>query len=494
MLDEGTSCLDHVFCHPWHSRIWTVQEVAFSKQCQVVCGYSSLSWTLYFKAAKFLIFEQWIDTLSLQASRHMVALDMRNVVRNYVLGTADEDDTSTGEDSGDENTSDRAQKQIAFLTSCLSDLNQLQATEPKDKIYGIHAMYINLGVPLPPVDYGSSLASIYAGAARAVISWSQSLRILRDACSTNRDPTLPSWVPDWSDTSARLFMPTGYANKAFHFKYTNLTAPPGDGSKLAVRGTVIGEIVSSGDGGIMMPFPTRQSSTDLIILSSDEYKVVDDVEFLRLMIDKIRLFRALLRTIEANPELSQNDDWNEVIHELLTLGKPSFRDDLFDEFLDILSYPHGQCNQSIGEALVKKWVAADIANTNQWTPELINCATIVASLVVNHSITVNGRPLPSQADVIELVKELSENLGDHTVVTVQLTHNTSRTFGTTFQAVTHSDQVVLVEGADWPIVLRPSGQNYTFVGPAFVLGMMEDEAISQELMSQSSKLRLFTLV
>lgn len=37
------------------------------------------------------------------------------------------------------------------------------------------------------------------------------------------------------------------------------------------------------------------------------------------------------------------------------------------------------------------------------------------------------------------------------------------------------DQVFLIPGSDWPLVLRPEGDSYRFVGPAYVHGIMNGE-------------------
>ena len=493
LIDEEASCLDHIFCHPWHSRIWTVQEVAFSSSCQVVCGSSSMTWDCYYTAAKFLIFEQFIDALDLQASRNMVGIDVRNVIRDCVLARKLNDSSMDG-GIHEEDLHDEQDRQITFLTSCLADVNQLRATDPKDKIYGLHALYTNLGIPMPPVDYTKPIASVYTDAAIAMITWSRSLSILRDACSIDREPTLPSWAPDWNDDGARMSMPSFDATRGSRLDDAAIERLSQHTGRLIVRGVVVGSVVGEADMGLMLPFPTRSTSCELAILSTDEYRVVDDVDFLRLLIDKIRFFRELLHTIEVHSTLFAEYSVEDIFHDLLTLGQRSFRSDLFEKWLDILRYPNSRCIQSAGKALVAKWLAADAANSDHWTIELINCATIVASLVSGDSITAKNEPLPSQAEMTELVKELSENLGDQTVITVHLDQSLTRTIGTTFRAVNAGDLVVLLEGADWPVVMRPSYDDWSFIGPAYVIGLENGEAWPEVDSNQNEGMREFVLI
>src|ERR1700712_967169 len=66
LLDSDSSALNYIFCHPWHSRIWTVQETTYSQDCQVVCGNSTIPWDIYSAAAHFLVFEELIGELDAQ--------------------------------------------------------------------------------------------------------------------------------------------------------------------------------------------------------------------------------------------------------------------------------------------------------------------------------------------------------------------------------------------------------------------------------------------
>jgi hypothetical protein len=473
--------------------MWTVQEVAFSANCQVVCGFSFVDWDTYYKAAKFLIFDQFIDALELQASRNMVGIAMRNDIRDYILNRHTEHSPSS-QDKGRDDFSDRQDRQVTFLTSCLTDVNQLRATDPKDKIYGLYALYTSLGIPMEPVDYTKPIASVYTDAAVSMIAWSRSLSLLCDACSNDREPTLPSWVPDWSDDGARMFMPSFDATRGSRLSCATIESFSSHTKRLKARGVIVGSVIGEPGGGIMLPFPTRSTSCELAILSTDEYRVVDDVEFLRLLIDKVKFFRELLRTIEGHSTLFPEDDVEDIFHNLLTFGRISFRADLFGRWLDMLRYPNSKRDQSVGEALVAKWLAADTTNTVEWTSELINCATIVASLVSGSPVVLGDELSPSQAEMTELVKELSENLGDQTVITVQLDQNGSQVVGTTFQKVYPGDLVVLLEGAHWPVVLRPTRNDWSFIGPTYLMGLMDGEYWPEVDSSQNNEMRDFVLI
>ncbi|KAF2034593.1 hypothetical protein EK21DRAFT_107726 [Setomelanomma holmii] len=156
-----------------------------------MCGHALLPWEHYTKAVKYLVFDNFIEQIDRQADKSLLAIDLRNILRDFIRKQeTDRQPLST------DNQEDDIDPRIVFLSSCLTDVSQLQATNPKDKMYGLQALYTTFGIPLPDVDYGKSLAKVYEGAAVAMISWSGTLRILGDACRTDGDAQIPSWVPD----------------------------------------------------------------------------------------------------------------------------------------------------------------------------------------------------------------------------------------------------------------------------------------------------------
>lgn len=401
----------------------------------------------------------------------MVSIDVRNVLRNYIL------DPTSIEGLGEEEVLDEQDQRVTFLSSCLTDINQLRSTDPKDKIYGLHALYTKLGVSLPAVDYTLSTASVYTGAAIAMICWSRSLKVLGDACSINRDPSLPSWVPDWNDPDARMSVPGIIPNLRSFAAYSEAESlSPGPG-KLRTAGRIVGRLVHSPKYAVMRPFPTRSNTVELDILSSAEDQPVDDVEFLRLLIDKIRFLRELIRTIEAHAHFFEGADMIDVLHDMLTLGRRSLRDDLVEVFVDLLAYPNSRCDLAFGSSLAAVWMAKDSANSAHWSSELLHCSTIVASLLSN-SLGADGSDLASHADIVELIKEVSENLGDYKVIFAESKLTASRTLGLAFQAVNTGDFVILLDGADWPLILRPVGTEWLSLGPAFLPNITDDKCLS----------------
>lgn len=121
-----------------------MQEAVYSQDCSVVCGSASIPWNDYSKTAKFLVFDNFIEQVDEQAHKSLVGIDVRNVLRDYVREVQSSPKiASTPEDDEDE-----LDRRVVFLSSCLTDVNQFQAMEPRDKIYGMHTLYTSLGIPL----------------------------------------------------------------------------------------------------------------------------------------------------------------------------------------------------------------------------------------------------------------------------------------------------------------------------------------------------------
>jgi hypothetical protein len=118
---------------------------------------------LYVIAARFLIYEEYIDELDARAWKNYVSIGIRDDIRNSLLSMPPE--------SGGDRT-------VALLTSGLTQVRHLQATNPKDKIYGLYAVFSALSTPLPAPDFGKPLEKIYEEACGAIIQHSGSLQML----------------------------------------------------------------------------------------------------------------------------------------------------------------------------------------------------------------------------------------------------------------------------------------------------------------------------
>ncbi|OQO03764.1 hypothetical protein B0A48_10404 [Cryoendolithus antarcticus] len=422
-----------------------------------MCGPGTIPWQEYYTAAKFLIFDQFDELLDHGTNKGMVGIDMRNTLRKYISGEAISD-------SEDDEAGDAEDRKIVFLTSCLTDVNQLVSSKREDRIYGVHALYTSLGVAMPEVDYDRPLAHIYADATVAMIRWSGSLRILRDASTSHRDPSLPSWTPDWSDDQARMYMSDHNATSASRLDENDLAALHPTRGCLRVRGRLVGTVHGPG----VMIFPMISS---LAILSGTaQYRNLSDPDYLRLTIERIAFFRELHRGLRDFSQTREDSSPGEEFYNLLTLGQSSdvFQDlDLFDQWTGFITRSQAAIEQLGARSLALEWKATDTSDPNEWTDEILECTTIAAALLTQW--------VDRGGEMLDLTRTVVTNLQDRAVIQVDSEQTFPVTIGTTFARTRAGDKVVLLKGASWPVVLRSSSMVWEFVGPAHVLGLMNGE-------------------
>ena len=78
----------------------------------------------------------------------------------------------------------------------------LEATRPEDKVHALYGVCKRLGFELPAPDYSKPLAVVYTETARAILRYDSSLEMLTCVCeSSGWEKGLPSWVPNFSGSS-----------------------------------------------------------------------------------------------------------------------------------------------------------------------------------------------------------------------------------------------------------------------------------------------------
>ncbi|CVL00511.1 hypothetical protein FPRO06_06136 [Fusarium proliferatum] len=163
---------------PWFFRTWVIQEIALAKRAVMMCGDEATAWRdmeISWKA------------------------DFSNGAKGLSSSRGGEGDHPIkGFDPDSHVWSLRMLGVGSDPMSILRYSRVCQTTEIRDKIYGI------LGLFEPgfiPVDYDLPVEDIFRQFAEAVIKLTKDLSILRDIGAKRSYPNLPSWVPDFTDTS-----------------------------------------------------------------------------------------------------------------------------------------------------------------------------------------------------------------------------------------------------------------------------------------------------
>ncbi|KAM5359271.1 hypothetical protein ACJZ2D_014619 [Fusarium nematophilum] len=210
--DQPKSLIQNLFQRPWFSRVWVLQEISLARQAVFVCGEEEVEWDVFRSFYHWNNTSKWIETLP-YAIKYPATRDRRGRGYGYYVSNV-----SYGE----------------MLQGMLMATRHCGATDPRDKLYAILPMldfkYEEVLVELdrdspeleeydqgsssardrpPPLDqvrisanYHHSVQQIYTNLAVTLLE-STGLGILSMNLGSPRPMKgIPSWVPDWSSTSA----------------------------------------------------------------------------------------------------------------------------------------------------------------------------------------------------------------------------------------------------------------------------------------------------
>lgn len=301
--------------------------------------------------------------------------------------------------------------------------------------------------------------------------------MLEYASSNARIQTLPSWVADWQDENVTLVNPPSHATEESRISRASLSTLSPARGQLRVRGKIIGLVTARSENDFAtIEFP----SGSLPIIKGDNYDFVgSEVDSLRLLVHKLMLFREWTRLVDGIPPSHLEDDSCDFFHTLVTFDSSSSNAHLYNVWMDILQYPVTSYDLSNGEKVAEMWKSADKESSDHWTAELYQCSVVAAALL-SRSAAKGGQISPEVAELLDFTAHISGNMGNRALILVHDDVFNATLPGTAFHPVMVDDSIVLLEGAEHPVVLRPNGDTWIFVGPAFILGIMDGEEWSDE--------------
>jgi hypothetical protein len=201
-LDRAWWAVRQILRRPWFGRLWTIQEAVLSRNLFVKCGNVEVCWD---------DFAAWCHDL---AETHLLSwlttdteLDEKYSAESSVKRLPPQ-----GADVVNLIQTERVHgltlvSQEALLTVLVST-RYAQATEPKDKIYGV------LGIAesniVPDYSHAVSARAVYHDACLTEIP-ERVYELL--SCVDHKEPLRPSWVPDWS--TPRVTDALGYSTKSW---------------------------------------------------------------------------------------------------------------------------------------------------------------------------------------------------------------------------------------------------------------------------------------
>ncbi|KAF9639390.1 heterokaryon incompatibility [Lasiodiplodia theobromae] len=173
----------------WFNRLWIVQECILSDNLWVMCGSTTIIWEELTNGFANLIQSELANWLQ---SEH---------------GTAAPDGQTTGWEAVYVLSEERVHYHQAWRSISLSLFNVLartrntQASDPRDKIYGLLGICHAPGIEVN-YDPSNTMADVYHAATLTYLR-GDTEHLLPNLCCVDHDESssaglLPSWVPDWS--------------------------------------------------------------------------------------------------------------------------------------------------------------------------------------------------------------------------------------------------------------------------------------------------------
>ncbi|PVH81297.1 HET-domain-containing protein [Cadophora sp. DSE1049] len=206
---ESEALIESICRRPWFKRVWTVQEYILSRDSQIICGCKALPMSMLLKGAMSFI-----------------CIRMMNGKSNY-LPIMDSFIAYITQYSFIWDAIHANGKESVRLSDLLAQGRQLEASDPKDVVFGLHGMLEKFHIAIPPPDYSKSVGAIYTEATKAAIAHDSSLKVLLQCSRAEAKMQLPSWVPDWSSDEYHglelsvgaedFFGASGDSRPSFHF-------------------------------------------------------------------------------------------------------------------------------------------------------------------------------------------------------------------------------------------------------------------------------------
>jgi hypothetical protein len=168
-----------IHCRRWWSRIWVLQEVTIAKSAVFICS--------EYRACHSDIC-LWHNVLRSDF--------LRNAARTlyYKMGSSRKHLDFCHHSKQVVNSDSIMSSEIILFNKA----RYLEASDLRDKIFGVLGLSDTLMTLFPSPDYSKSPSDIFTEVAKAFLDRSRSLRILEEASSAGPALNHPSWVPDWS--------------------------------------------------------------------------------------------------------------------------------------------------------------------------------------------------------------------------------------------------------------------------------------------------------
>ncbi|KAM5363563.1 hypothetical protein ACJZ2D_011947 [Fusarium nematophilum] len=237
--------LASIFHRQWFRRAWIVQEAVLPQMLIMYCGKQKVSWYHLGTVAECLRRSE--AKLGTTGSKSFVPHDQVGVPVEWNMAEIYKWRTFMRAAQGADQLQSqkyRAEFRLEELIHCFWTFH---ATEPKDKVFSLYGLMNVFSESRLETDYRRSLARIYTGAARQIMSEAGNLSVLSSCiASKRRQPGLPSWVPDFSLPGINAIPDLFKADKGLTLQLPSTLRDNIDPPRLKVSGIRLGKISQVG--------------------------------------------------------------------------------------------------------------------------------------------------------------------------------------------------------------------------------------------------------
>ena len=216
----------------WFSRVWILQEVVLAKSVLIKCGDHTLSWNVLDLLAEIQIVRPKNDLSPIRASgEFMLQMARARVTHHY--GTIE--------------------NKVIFLalTALLREMREREATDPRDKVYGLLGIAIGKSESKLRPDYTKEWPEVYTDMTNSLLAHDKKLSILKLVeVKARMETRIPSWVPDLRSYDQLNFayhpLVIIRPEDVYHSAGNTfiISRSVGDAKLLALRGLYVGSITS----------------------------------------------------------------------------------------------------------------------------------------------------------------------------------------------------------------------------------------------------------
>jgi hypothetical protein len=312
------------------------------------------------------------------------------------------------------------------LLDCLLWHRFKQATDPRDKVYGLAGLSLGQGL-LQTADYGLPINQVYQNTVKYVVDTTKSLDIICASRPGGDVSISPSWMPDWRSTE-------------FRHRARDLYYSP---TKCSASGSSSTEATFSSNTTILTARGFFVDAIHTVLRPC----LMSNPEDINPVIEVFHEWYDVMVQIKG-PDMKHGIDFCRVLrggpHEMVSDSTMAAK--VFAAFLIIL-YKSVKNFTPMPELLMWEEQLKSPKNAQHWQR--------------------------SQENYLGTVRDCAERMQGKTLFAA------SQSLGTGLHHTQKGDLVCILLGCSYPVILRRQGEMFKFVGEAYVEGLMLGAAMDK---------------